>query len=92
MRKFLFFLLLPSLGLAQSAAVLKVREHRKQNENVLLDAYRSFLSIPNVAADMDNIKRNADWIMEYMKASGIEHVQLLQPVTPNKPPAVYGEV
>jgi acetylornithine deacetylase/succinyl-diaminopimelate desuccinylase-like protein len=92
MRKFLFFLLLPSLGLAQSAAVLKVREHRQQNENVLLDAYRSFLSIPNVAADMDNIKRNANWIMDYMKVSGIQNVQLLHPVTPNKPPAVYGEV
>jgi acetylornithine deacetylase/succinyl-diaminopimelate desuccinylase-like protein len=92
MRKFLFFLLLPSLGLAQSAAVLKVREYRKQNENVLLDAYRSFLSIPNVAADIDNIRVNASWIMDHMKASGIQHVQLLQPTTKDKPPAVYGEV
>lgn len=92
MRKFLFFLLLPSLGFAQSAAVIKVREHRMQNEHVLLDAYRSFLRIPNVAADMDNINRNANWIMDHMSASGIQHVQLLYPVTPNKPPAVYGEV
>ena len=92
MRKFLFFLLLPSLGIAQSTAVLKVREHRKQNETVLLDAYRSFLSIPNVAADMDNIRRNANWIMDYMKASGIQNIQLLQPTTKDKPPAVYGEV
>jgi acetylornithine deacetylase/succinyl-diaminopimelate desuccinylase-like protein len=92
MRKFLFFLLLPSLGLAQSAAVLKVREHRQQNENVLLDAYRSFLSIPNVAADIDNIRLNASWIMAYMKDAGIQNIQLLHPTTKDKPPAVYGEV
>jgi DNA (cytosine-5)-methyltransferase 1 len=50
---------------------------RLGNENVLLDAYRSFLSIPNVTADMDNIKRNASWMMDYMEASGIQNVQLL---------------
>jgi len=92
MRKILFFLLLPCFGFAQSAAVLKVRAYRQQNENVLLDAYRSFLSIPNVAADMDNIKRNASWMMDYMEASGIQNVQLLYPTTKDKPPAVYGEV
>lgn len=92
MRKFLFFLLLPTIGLAQSAAVLKVREHRKQNEKVLLDAYRSFLSIPNIATDIDNIRLNANWIMAYMKDAGIQNIQLLHPTTKDKPPAVYGEI
>lgn len=92
MRKLLIFLLIPTLGLSQSAAVLQVREYRVANEVELISAYRSFLSIPNVAADIDNIRLNAAWISQYMKNIGIGNVQLLHPITKDKPPAVYGEV
>ena len=92
MRKFLFFLLLPSIGFAQSAAVLKVRDYRIAKEAELISSYRSFLSIPNVAADIDNIRQNAAWIMHAMQDIGISNVKLLNPITKDKPPAVYGEV
>ena len=92
MRKILFLILFPCIGIAQSASVLKVREYRKANETQLITAYKHFLSIPNVAADIDNIRRNANWIMEYMKVVGIQNVQLLHPKTKDKPPAVFGEI
>ena len=92
MRKFLLFLLFPIFGFSQSAAVLKVRDYRKSKEFELVNEYRQFLGIPNVAADIENIHRNASWIMDHMRARGIANVQLLQTKTPNKPPAVYGEV
>ena len=92
MQKIFLFLLLPVLGLSQSASVLKVREYRKSKEQELISYYRQFLEIPNVASDIDNIQRNATWIMNHMRAKGIEQVQLLNARTPNKPPAVYGEV
>ena len=41
---------------------------------------------------MPNIKKNANWISDYMKSKGISNVQLLHPKTSDKPPAVYGEV
>lgn len=92
MRKLFIFLLLPSLSLAQSEAVLKVRDYRKSKEAELIASYRSFLGIPNVAADIENIRLNASWIMNYMRGYGISNVQLLTPTTKDKPPAVYGEV
>lgn len=92
MRKFLLLLLLPAMGFSQSDDVLKVREYRKANASQLITDYRQFLSIPNVAADIDNIRKNANWIMQYMQSYGISNIQLLLPTTKDKPPAVYGEV
>ncbi len=92
MRKIFLFLLLPVIGFSQSASVLKVRAYRQSNEHELISDYRQFLGIPNVAADIDNIQRNATWIMNHMRAKGIAQVQLLNGRTPNKPPAVCGEV
>lgn len=91
MRK-LFFLFFPIFSFAQTEHVLKVRDHRLANEHLLVDSYRDFLSIPNIASDLPNILLNADWIAAYMKGKGISNVQLLPSATPNTPPAVYGEV
>jgi acetylornithine deacetylase/succinyl-diaminopimelate desuccinylase-like protein len=88
----LIFIFIPSISFAQSESVLKVREFRKSKEVEFIDTYRDFLSVPNVASDIDNIRRNASWIMNHMISKGIDHVQLLNPKTKDKPPAVYGEV
>lgn len=69
-----------------------MRNYRVQHEHHLLQQYHDFLSIPNIASDVPNILRNAEWIMGYMRNSGITQVQLLTAETPNVPPAVYGEV
>ena len=92
MRTFILFLWSPFFVFAQSEPVLKVRDFRKANEHNLLATYIDFLKIPNVADDMPNIKKNANWISDYMKSKGISNVQLLHPKTSDKPPAVYGEV
>ncbi|HWB27822.1 MAG TPA: M20/M25/M40 family metallo-hydrolase [Chitinophagaceae bacterium] len=76
----------------QSAQTLQVRNYRTGNEAAIIGEFTSFLSIPNIAADTQNIQRNAAFIMQMMQKRGIENIQLLQPVTPGAPPAVYGEV
>jgi acetylornithine deacetylase/succinyl-diaminopimelate desuccinylase-like protein len=68
----------------------KVNEYRRANERKLLVEYLELLSIPNVASDIQNIRKNAAFIMEMMKQRGLEP-RLLEAITPNTPPAVYAE-
>jgi len=67
-----------------------VREYRRANEWPLLREYFELLSLPNVASDNQNIRRNAARIMEMMKQRGLDP-RLLEADTPNTPPAVYAE-
>lgn len=96
MKKFLFLFLtgcmISQLTLAQSPEVLTIRKYGTQNADKIVGEYARFLSIPNVARDTINIKKNAAFIMDMMTKRGITNVQLLQPTTPGAPPAVYGEV
>lgn len=69
----------------------KVRDYRRANEHQILREYADFLSLPNVANDIDNIRKNAARIMEMMKQRGITP-RLLEGSSPSIPPAVYGEV
>ena len=88
----LFLLLLPFNVWAQSDAIHKIRQYQQLQELNLLQDFRSFLSIPNIASDQENILRNANWIMAYMKTKGIGNVRLLSPKTSGFPPAVFGQV
>ena len=76
----------------QSDETIKIRDFTKANEHTIINEFVSFLSIPNLAADTENIKRNTSFIMEMMQKRGIDNVQLLYPSTKNAPPAVYGDV
>src|SRR5215216_7431719 len=87
-RLFLFFFL--CLPVFAQTTQEKVRDHRKSNEHQLLKEFTTLLSIPNVAADTENIHKNAALIMEMMKQRGLSP-RLLEGSTPNTPPAVYGE-
>ncbi|HEY0723860.1 MAG TPA: M20/M25/M40 family metallo-hydrolase [Pyrinomonadaceae bacterium] len=90
MLRILFFLiLLPSSLLAQTTQD-KVRDYRKANEQQILKQFMELLAIPNVASDTQNIRRNADFIVDMMKQRGL-NPRLLEASTPNTPPAVYGE-
>ncbi|MDQ3683859.1 MAG: M20/M25/M40 family metallo-hydrolase [Bacteroidota bacterium] len=77
---------------AQSPQILDVREYGNQNKNKIIKEFVTFLSLPNVAKDTANIKKNAAFIMDMMKMRGIQKVQLLTAQTVGVPPAVYGEV
>ena len=68
----------------------KVRRYREVKEAQILHEFIELLSIPNVAADTPNIRRNADFILGMMKQRGLEP-RLLEAPTPNTPPAVYAE-
>ena len=92
MRIIIFLLLfIPQCIFAQSTQSMSVRKYREQNEHAIITEYMSFLSLPNLAADTVNMKRNASMIMEMMKKRGIKNVQLLQAKSPGVAPAVYGE-
>jgi len=93
MRIFPFLLLLGThTALCQSPEILKVRDWERRQEPLILREFVSFLSIPNIAADSVNIRRNAEWITRKMGDLGIGRVQLLTGREGGYPPAVYGEV
>jgi acetylornithine deacetylase/succinyl-diaminopimelate desuccinylase-like protein len=68
----------------------KVRDYRRANEHQILKEYLALLSIPNVAADIKNIRKNAEFIAEMMRQRGL-NPRLLEGPTPGTPPAVYAE-
>ncbi|MDP4264678.1 MAG: M20/M25/M40 family metallo-hydrolase [Bacteroidota bacterium] len=77
---------------SQSGEVLKIRDYRTAHEKDMINEFISFLSIPDVAADTVNLRKNATFIMGMMRMRGIQQVQLLSPATIGAPPSVYGEV
>jgi acetylornithine deacetylase/succinyl-diaminopimelate desuccinylase-like protein len=70
----------------------RVKQYTESKQHEIISSYVELLSIPNIASDIKNIQKNADWIANYMRSKQIGNVQLLYPTTPNKPPVVYGEV
>ncbi len=77
---------------AQTAGLEKIRSYKLANESSIYNDFISFLKIPNVATDMANIRKNADFLLQLMNVKGIDHVQLLEADEKNVPPVVYGEV
>ena len=76
---------------AQSLRVQEqVRKYRQNREHEILSEFTSFLSLPNVASDRENIRRNAAALVDMMRRRGLAP-QLLESKDPNAPPAVFGE-
>ncbi len=92
--KLALILLVVALGLisahAQVNQVQKARAYRENNEHKILREFADLLSIPNVASDTPNIRKNASVIVEMMKKRGL-NPRLLEATSANAPPAVYGE-
>lgn len=90
-RLFLFIPLVYFTAFAQTPRIQQqVHDFRTANEQRLLREYLNLLSIPNVAADIDNIRKNAALIMEMMKQRGL-NPRLLEAQTPNTPPTIFAE-
>jgi acetylornithine deacetylase/succinyl-diaminopimelate desuccinylase-like protein len=68
----------------------RVRQYRQAHEHQILNEFISLLSIPNLASDGENIRRNATLIFEMMKQRGLEP-RLLEARTANVSPVVYAE-
>ena len=70
-----------------SAARTAARTFREKNEGKILQEFRELLSIPNVATNHADIRRNADLLMAMLRRRGAE-TQLLE--VPGGPVSVYG--
>jgi acetylornithine deacetylase/succinyl-diaminopimelate desuccinylase-like protein len=68
----------------------KIRAHRRANEHRILRDFVDFLSIPNVASDSENIRKNAEFIGKMMQSRSLMP-RLLEAKVAGAPPAVYGE-
>jgi len=67
-----------------------VRDYRRAHERQILDEFTRLLAVPNVASDRENIRRNAQFIIEMMQRRGLRP-RLLETSSKETPPAVYGE-
>src|SRR3970040_2341228 len=76
---------------AQTDVAQSVRAYRAANEHRILQELVDLLSIPNVAADIGNIRRNAAHLRQIMGTRGIT-TRLLEHERADVPPAVYGEL
>jgi acetylornithine deacetylase/succinyl-diaminopimelate desuccinylase-like protein len=65
------------------------RRHRQAHERAIVDEFAALLAIPNVARDVDDMRRNAAHIGEMFGRRGIR-TRLLE--AGGGPPAIYGEI
>jgi acetylornithine deacetylase/succinyl-diaminopimelate desuccinylase-like protein len=90
MGRLLGFVFLVSLASAQTnPASIAARHYRETHERAIIDEYFQLLSIPNIATDQVNIRRNADLIVAMLKKRGIA-AQLVE--APDINPVVFGEI
>lgn len=75
---------------ADEALRRRVRAFRVAHETDILRELMDFLTMPNVASDSANIRRNADHLMKLLAERGIRARLLESPA--GGPPAVYGEL
>jgi acetylornithine deacetylase/succinyl-diaminopimelate desuccinylase-like protein len=80
--------LLSCPGSAQTAAGA-ARQYVGIHQADLTQQFSEFLAIPNVAADPDGLRRNADFLVEALKKRGVDS-RLLQ--IPGAPSVVYGQI
>ena len=66
------------------------RAYRGRNEAAIVREFATLLSIPNLATDSVEIRRNADTLVAMLGRRGFKNAQLL--TVPGGPPAVYGEL
>jgi acetylornithine deacetylase/succinyl-diaminopimelate desuccinylase-like protein len=92
MRNLIVLLLLALISLTASAIAAdnNITQYRRSHEHQILREFIELLSIPNVASDRQNIRKNAAFIVEMMKRRGL-NPELLEAKESNTPPAVYAE-
>jgi acetylornithine deacetylase/succinyl-diaminopimelate desuccinylase-like protein len=70
-------------------AALAAHQWRQQHERAIVDEFVSLLSIPNIASDQANIRRNAEFIAKMMQDRAIAS-RLVE--FPGANPLVFGEI
>ena len=84
----LFATLLLSLNVAAEDPVAAAKEYTTQHKAAMLDGFMKLLSIPNVAADPANLRKNADALVSMLQERHFD-ARLLS--IPGVPPIVFGE-
>lgn len=69
----------------------RIRTYRQSHDHIILREFFGFLSIPNVASDKENFRKNAQHLMMMMGKRGIK-THLLESPSGQGAPAVYGEL
>jgi acetylornithine deacetylase/succinyl-diaminopimelate desuccinylase-like protein len=87
-----FFRIALFLGLAVGSCFPQstILDFRLANEHRLLTEFIQLLSIPNIASDTPNIRKNAAYLVAEMKKRGLRP-RLLEANDKTVPPVVYGE-
>src|SRR5262245_21203083 len=73
----------------QNAAARAARDWREGREREILREFADLLSLPNLARDAENIRRNAAAIAGILEKRGVK-TRMLE--TAGAPPVVYGEI
>ena len=89
-RKFIPAVALVALIATVAFGQSPIRAYRQTHERQILEEFTRLLAIPNVASDRENIRRNAQFILEMMQRRGL-NPRLLETASKESPPAVYGE-
>jgi acetylornithine deacetylase/succinyl-diaminopimelate desuccinylase-like protein len=85
----LLAILSPLIGTTQAqSTTASVRSYREAREAQIINELVELLSIPNVASDEVNIRKNAAKLMAMMQSRGLQ-TQLLEG---SGPPVVFGEI
>src|SRR5213596_3241576 len=90
LHKFAHVLVIVVVFAVATFAQTSTRDYRRAHEHKILSEFTRLLAIPNVASDRQNIRRNAEFILEMMQRRGLGP-RLLETATKESPPAVYGE-
>lgn len=73
----------------QNPAALAARNWRQEHEAAIITEFVGLLSLPNLASDAANIRRNASAIAALLERRGVQ-ARLLE--VAGAPPVVYGEI
>jgi acetylornithine deacetylase/succinyl-diaminopimelate desuccinylase-like protein len=75
-----------------SAAAAAAKAYTAPRHEELLQQYETFLSMPDVAADPEGLRKNAAYLVEQLKSVGAETRLLTAPGLEKFPPVVWGEI
>src|SRR5271169_2139439 len=81
--------LMLACAVAAETPVEAARQYTTAHHEKLTQEFSEFLSIPNVAADPANLRRNADLLIEMLRTRSVDS-RLLS--IPGAPPVVYGQI
>ena len=79
----------PAPATVAGPAVEAARAYRQREAGRIVQDFLALLAIPNVASDSVNIRRNADWLVDALRARGVA-ARALDGL--GGPPPVYGEL